>query len=202
MSREDALISHAANILITLLASGAALAQTPQAASVPTAASPARHYERIAESKLPGLRAVRPTDFLFPVGFRKNAYGPRKNWHRAIPYQKPITADINSDGHIDFALIMKARHTGKQIAFHLVACLWRPAGYECRRIGSTLSGDRLIGSSLEYDKVTPDWDCLIDNKPWTGSALMIDPAFVGIRLVAFPYDKSTDSFRACEPMSD
>jgi len=181
--------------LVALVAAGTAAAQAPQTASAPaTTASAARRYEKIAEKELPDLRTIRQSDI--PAEVRKN-YGP-KTLAKAAPNQGPVGADFDGDDHRDFALAMKARHAHSIIAFYVVACLWREAGYDCRRIDGPLSG-RLLGGRLEVGDMTNDSRCWGDSKKrtWKAPTLILEP-FLGNIVTTYPYDKARDKFHRCD----
>jgi len=188
--------------LAAFLSAGTAAAQTPQTASGPaTTGAAAPHYERIAEKKLPDLRAVRPSDFSFPNPFGDSSnkpFDPRKHYPQAIPFQPPVTADLDGDGHRDFALAMKTRHAHSIFAFYIVACLWRKTGYDCRRISrprvSNISTDR-----LEVGDVSNDSRCWGAQKKrtWKAPTLVLDP-YLGNIVTYYPYDKARDKFHRCD----
>lgn len=83
--------------LIMLFVAGTAGAQAPKTASAPaTIASAARRYEKIAEKKLPGLQAARPTDFTISKWCHKHIAA--KGWKKVLPYLLPVSGDIRSTG--------------------------------------------------------------------------------------------------------
>jgi len=188
--------------IVALVAAGTAAAQTPQTASGPTTtAAAARRYEKIAEKELPGLRTVRLSDFSFPNPFGDSSnkpFDPRKHYPQAIPFQPPVTADLDGDGHRDFALVMRARETRPNLGFYVVACLWRKLGYDCRRISRQLDTG-ISTDRLEVGDLSNDSRCWGDRKKrtWKAPTLMLDP-YLGNIVTTYPYDKARDKFHWCD----
>jgi len=185
-------------LLIALFVVGTAAAQAPQTASGPaTTAAAARRYETIAEKTLPGMRALRPGDL--PTAKLRKQLGP-KAVAKALPNQRPVVADFDGDGHRDFALVMKTRHAHSIFAFYIVACLWRKAGYDCRRISHPHARENgFAWYHLEVADMTNDSRCWGARKKrtWKAPTLILEP-FLGNIVTFYPYDKPRDRFRRCD----
>jgi len=190
-------VMKALTLLIALFAAGTAAAQTPQTENAPgTAASAAQRYEQIAQKQLPGYRVARPADFTISKWYRNHISA--KGWKKVLPYQPPVSGDIDGDGHGDFALVMKTRHSNAPRSFYLVACLWRQGNdYECKPVDHALPGRAFVGTSIGIGSLTPDSGCLINQKTWwSGPALLVEPYLANI-VTGYTYDKSTGKFHVC-----
>ncbi len=159
-----------------------------------SACSSTVNYSLIVKDKFPNFTPLKRDEFCLQV---MKGELPPDELSRVIKHPQYIETDIDFDGKLDFAYLIKKNHSNR-ISVHLVSCLNKGGNeYDCSIIDQRFSSSPQIYDYLDYLVLTEPNHYCEANFPTDKKLLGLFPT-LGCCFTLYYYDNEQHRYKSCD----